>query len=250
MNLADITPVLITKDEEANIRRTLAQLQWAAEVIVVDSGSTDATLAIARDFSNVRTFERALDDLASQWTFAAMQARTPWILTLDADYFVPGSFVRELEGLEPADAAAFEASFTYAVNGTPLRATLYTPRPVLLRRNRSSFFMDGHTQRARITGHAGSLKTRLIHDDRKSLRRFIERQQRYMRDEAGKLRAAAPGTLNAAGRVRKLRVFAPLLILPYVLFAKGLILDGRAGWRYAFERFLAELMLSIELFRR
>jgi hypothetical protein len=51
------------------------------------------------------------------------------------------------------------------------------------------------------------------------------------------------------GRIRKLRVVAPLTTLFYTLIAKRALLDGRAGWRYAFERFLAEGMLSIELFR-
>jgi hypothetical protein len=52
------------------------------------------------------------------------------------------------------------------------------------------------------------------------------------------------------GHIRKLRVIAPFATLVYTLVAKRALLDGRAGWRYAFERFLAEGMLSVELFRR
>jgi glycosyltransferase involved in cell wall biosynthesis len=247
----EVTPVILTRDEEPNIERTLRQLQWAGEVVVCDSGSTDATLRIARGFPNVRVFPRSLDTLADQWTAATAQARTEWVLTLDADYFVPEALIAEIAALRPeAKTGGYEASFTYAVGGKPLRASLYPPRAVLLRRGAYAFFMDGHTQRVRVTGVVAPLRTRIVHDDRKSLARFIARQRRYMRDEAAKLRAAPPGTLNAAARLRKLRVLAPFVIPFYTLFAKGLIRDGWTGLHYTFERTLAELILSIELFRR
>jgi glycosyltransferase involved in cell wall biosynthesis len=245
-----ITPVVLTRDEEPNIARTLAQLAWAREVVVVDSLSTDRTASIARSFPNVHFVERPFDDLASQWAFAVAQARTDWVLTLDADYFVPEAFTQELAALDLRGAAvAYEAAFVYAIGGRPLRATLYTPRVVLFRRDAGTFFMDGHTQRVRIDGRVERLRERLVHDDRKPLGRFLARQRRYMRDEAAKLRRADPRTLNAAARVRKLRVVAPLVVLPYLLFGKRLILDGRAGLHYALERFLAECMLARELFR-
>jgi len=244
-----VTPVILTRDEEPNIARTLERLAWAREVIVCDSGSSDATLEIARRFLNVRVVERALDTLADQWTFAVDQAKTDWVLTLDADYFVPQAFADELSRLDAA-ADGYEASFIYAINGRPLRATLYTPRAVLLRRDRSTFYMDGHTQRVRVDGGVVPLRERIVHDDRKSMRSFLARQRRYMRDEAAKLRTADPRTLNAAARLRRLRVVAPFVVVPYLLFAKGLVLDGRAGLRYVLERFLAEAILSIALFRR
>jgi glycosyltransferase involved in cell wall biosynthesis len=243
-----VTPVILTRDEEPNIGRTLERLAWAPEVIVCDSGSRDATLEIARRFPNVRIVERALDTLANQWTFAVDQAKTDWVLTLDADYIVPTPFVDELSRLD-AGADGYEASFVYAINGRPLRATLYTPRAVLLRRDRATFYMDGHTQRVRVDGRVVPLRERIVHDDRKSMRSFIARQRRYMHDEAAKLRTADPSTLNAAARIRKLRVVAPFVVVPYLLFAKGLIFDGRAGLRYVLERFLAEAILSIALFR-
>ena len=173
-----ITPLILTRDEEANIGRTLAQLAWAPEVVVVDSVSTDDTVAIARRFANVRVVERAFDSHAAQWTFGVDQVTTDWVLTLDADYFVSETFVREIASLEPPpDIAGYEAAFVYAVNGRPLRATLYTPRVVLLRRGAFEIWQDGHTQRVRVNGRVEQLRTPLTHDDRKDLRRFIDRQR-------------------------------------------------------------------------
>lgn len=246
-----VTPVILTRDEEENIGRTLAQLTWAAEVVVVDSASTDSTATIAQQFANVRFVHRAFGSHAAQWSFAASQVATEWVLTLDADYFVPDSFIRELAALKPPyDVAGYEAAFTYAINGRPLRATLYTPRTVLLRRGAFEFWQDGHTQRVRVDGRIERLQSRLIHDDRKDLRRFLERQQAYMRKEARKLRATPFRKLPLSGRIRKLRVVSPFATLAYVLVAKRTILDGFAGLRYAMERFLAESILSIELFRK
>src|SRR6266480_566483 len=63
--LSEVTPVVLTGDEEANIGRTLGQLGWARQVIVVDSESRDRTREIAESFPNVRFITRPFDDLAS-----------------------------------------------------------------------------------------------------------------------------------------------------------------------------------------
>jgi len=246
-----ITPLILTRDEEANIGRTLAQLAWAREVVVVDSLSTDRTIEIARRFPNVRLIPREFDRHDLQWSFGAAQITTPWVLTLDADYFVPEAFVREMASLEPPpDLAGYEARFRYAIEGRPLRAALYPPRVVLLRRGAFEFWQDGHTQRVRVHGRVERLREPLIHDDRKDLGRFLSRQKKYMRQEADKLRATPWAALPLFGRLRMLRVVAPFAALVYTLFVKRTILDGRAGLRYACERFLAEAVLSMELFRR
>ena len=52
--LDDITPLVLTRDEAPNIARTLGQLRWARDVVVLDSGSVDDTVSIARTFPNVR----------------------------------------------------------------------------------------------------------------------------------------------------------------------------------------------------
>lgn len=246
-----ITPVILTRNEEVNIGRTLGQLAWAREVLIVDSLSGDHTVAIARSFSNVRVLERPFEGLASQWEYGLSQTTTEWMLMLDADYFVPAAFASELETLVPLETvAAYEAPFVYAIGGRQLRASLYPPRPVLLRRSRCSFWQDGHTHRVRIDGSLATLSTAIVHDDRKDLRRFVERQRVYMRQEAAKLRAASFASLNMAGRVRKLRVLAPFVVLLYTLFVKRTLLDGLPGLHYAVERFLAETILSLELLRR
>lgn len=247
--LEKITPLILTRDEEANIGRTLEALRWAADVVVLDSLSTDATKAIASRFPNVRVVERAFDDLATQTNFGLGQLRTEWALSLDADHVVSQALVDEMRSLEPlSDVAAYIAPFGYAVRGRRLRRSLYPPRPVLLRRSRCTYFMDGHAHRVRADGRLASLRGEIVHDDRKPFSRFLERQQKYMREEADKIRRGE--NLGLSGRIRRLRIVAPLAVVVHTLFIRGLILDGVAGLLYAWERFVAELMLSRELMRR
>lgn len=246
-----ITPLILTRDEAPNIARTLGQLAWAKEVVIVDSLSTDETLSIAAQFPNVRIVQRAIDTLAEQANFGLEQVKTPWVLALDADYFVTEELVRELAELRPAAGThAYIGGFDYAVGGRRLRASLYPPRVVLLHREHARFWQDGHAHRVRVGGETGQLRGRIVHDDRKSLRRFVERQRKYMRQEAEKLRGADPKSLNLAAKIRKLVVVAPFAVLIHTLFVRGLILDGFAGLHYTFERVLAELILSRELLRR
>ena len=251
MNLADITPLILTKDEEVNIGRTLGQLEWASEVVVVDSMSTDRTLDIMREFANVRLLQRPIDTLAGQTEFGIREVRTPWVLLLDADFFVPEAFMDELREVDPPDGVrAYRAAFVYAVNGRPLRASLYPARVVLLQKTHSKVWQDGHAHRVLVDGSIGTLNQKLIHDDRKSFGRFLDRQKKYMAQEAEKLLTVDPRALSPAGRIRKLIVVAPAAALFHALFIRGLILDGRAGLRYAVERFTAEWILSVELLRR
>jgi glycosyltransferase involved in cell wall biosynthesis len=251
MQLSDITPVILTRDEAPNLERTLAQLTWAADVVVVDSFSTDATVDIAKRFPNVRVFQRKLDTLAGQSNYGLQQARTTWAMLLDADYYIPAAFVDELRLLDPLPGVrAYRAAFRYAVGGKPLRASLYPPRIVLLHREHATVWQDGHAHRVTADGDVGALVTPIVHDDRKSFARFVERQKRYMREEAAKLRHADPRALTPAGRIRKLIIIAPLAVVLHTLFIKGLILDGLPGLQYTWERFVAELILAREMVRR
>lgn len=249
--LDQITPLILTRDEAPNIARTLGQLSWAREVIVIDSFSSDATVEIARSFPNVRVVQRAFDGHATQWSFGLQQVQTPWMLALDADYFAPEELRRELETLQvPSSVRGYRCSFRYAVGGKPLRASLYPPRVVLASTSHASFWQDGHTQRIAVDGDIADLQNPIVHDDRKDFRAFVDRQKRYMKQEAEMLRTRDPRALTVAGRIRKLIVVAPFAVVVHALFVRGLILDGIPGLRYAWERFMAELILSRELISR
>src|SRR5262245_29083355 len=84
MNTQRCSVTIITLNEERNLRDCLATVTWADEIILVDSGSTDRTLEIAREF-NAKVFVNPWVGMREQKNFAAERAAGPWIFNLDAD---------------------------------------------------------------------------------------------------------------------------------------------------------------------
>jgi glycosyltransferase involved in cell wall biosynthesis len=248
--IENITPLILTFNEAPNIGRTLAQLRWARQIVVVDSFSEDETVEIASSFPNVRVVQRKFDDHGAQWSFGVNQTEisTEWILALDADYILTSKYIEELKALVPASQTnGFQARFTYCINGRRLRSGVYPPVTVLYRRAFAEYSQDGHTQRLKLAGEVDTMQSPILHDDRKPLKRWFESQQRYMALEAKKILASDPGGLGRADRIRRWRVIAPVAVLVYCLLMRGGVLDGWAGFYYAGQRVLAELLLSLYL---
>jgi glycosyltransferase involved in cell wall biosynthesis len=248
--LDQITPLILTYNEAPNIARSLGALSWAKDIVVVDSFSDDNTVELAKSFPQVRLFQRAFDSHRNQWEFGLKETgiSTPWVLALDADYVLSDELVAEIAGLTPdAQTAAYRANFVYCINGKKLRSGIYPPVTVLYRRESASYVQDGHTQRIAVEGAIEDLHAPIFHDDRKPLKRWFSSQAKYTELEAQKLRAADPAQLALADRLRRWRFVVPPGMLMYCLFVRGGILDGWAGFYYAFQRAMAEAMLSHRL---
>src|SRR5579862_8348544 len=102
-----LSMVLITLNEAANLPRTLASVQGMGEIVIVDSGSTDATLDIARA-AGARVFAEPWKGFGAQKNSAIDHASGDWILSLDADEEVSPQLAREIQALlgsEPPCAA-------------------------------------------------------------------------------------------------------------------------------------------------
>ena len=216
--------------------------------MVVDSGSADGTVEIARSRPNVEVLTRSFDSFAGQSDYALAAVETPWAMALDADYVVPAGLVAEIAALppEPAENGYF-VPFEYLVLGRKLRGSLYPPRQVLFRAKRAAFEQDGHAHRVRVAGPSGSLRTPILHDDRKSLRRWLRNQASYAEQEAAKLAASPMRELDWPDRLRATMVLGPPAVALYCLLGRGLVLDGRAGLYYTAQRAVAEGILSLKL---
>ena len=248
--LDQITPLILTYNEAPNIERSLGALIWAKDIVVVDSFSDDDTITIAKSIPPVRVFQRAFDSHRNQWEFGLKETgiSTPWVLALDADYVLSAEIIAELKNLTPSEqTAGYRANFVYCIKGKRLRSGIYPPVTVLYRRDAATYVQDGHTQRIAVDGAIEDLHAPIFHDDRTSLKRWLNSQAKYTELEAQKLRAADPAQLNLADRLRRWRIVVPPVMLVYCLFVRGGILDGWAGFYYAFQRAMAEAMLSHRL---
>jgi glycosyltransferase involved in cell wall biosynthesis len=245
-----ITPLILTYNEAPNIARALQGLTWAREIVVVDSFSDDETVQIATSFPNVRVVQRAFDCHRNQWEFGLQETAisTPWVLALDADYVVTEELIAELKTLQPnSETSGYRAKFVYCINGKRLRSGIYPPVTVLYRRESAKYVQDGHTQRVAVEGGIEDLRVPVLHDDRKSFKRWFNSQSKYTELEAQKLKATDPRVLEFADRLRRWRFIVPPAMLFYCLVVRGGVLDGSAGFYYAFQRAMAELMLGHRL---
>ena len=245
--LADVTPVLLTFNEEPNLPRTLESLAWASTIVIVDSGSTDRSEAIARAFPRVRWIVRPFDSHGRQWTFAIQETGidTPYVLALDADYSVLPTFVDEMrEALGDDHLAGGVAGFDYRIDGVSLSGSVYPAKLVLFKRTAVRISQPGHSQEFSIDGRIHHFRARLVHDDRKPLERFVAAQLQYSRLELARLRE------NRGGRWQdRLRSsgWMPLVAGVGAYVRSGGPFRGRAALKYAYERAMFECLLAMRV---
>jgi len=94
--MQSVTAVLITFNEEFNLKRTLPQLSWCDEIIVVDSGSTDNTVQLCKNFG-CKVYHRDFDGYGTQKQYAVSLSRNNWILSIDADEVLSNQLVNEIQ---------------------------------------------------------------------------------------------------------------------------------------------------------
>lgn len=246
-----LSVLLLTYNEEANIERTLASLNWVSSILVIDSGSTDRTLDILASEPTVTVCHRHFDSFANQCNFGLDLIKTEWVLSLDADYVVTSALAEEIRSCFQAPGkilfSGYAVHFRYCIAGKPLRGTLLPPRICLYRTAGARYRNDGHGHRVDLPGKVGRMRHPILHDDRKPLERWLASQTRYLTIEAQKLQTTPSSQLSIADRLRLNTPLAPLAALVLCLFVNGGILDGWQGWTYAFQRCYAEILLKLML---
>jgi glycosyltransferase involved in cell wall biosynthesis len=98
-----LSAVLITRNEAENLEATLHALAWCNEILIVDSGSTDATQSIAESFG-AKFIVRDFQGFGPQKRFAVSQAKYDWVLCLDADEVLSADLQREIQELRVDDS--------------------------------------------------------------------------------------------------------------------------------------------------
>jgi glycosyltransferase involved in cell wall biosynthesis len=251
--LDQVGVVILTYNEAPNIDRTLDAVRAFSEIVVLDSGSTDGSSEIVARSPNVRLVTRPFDQHAAQWNYALTECglTQPWVLALDADYVLSSALVEEIASLSPSHSVVgYQANFRYCINGKPLSGALYPPVTVLFRRGCARYEQDGHTQRVVTKGEIAQLHSRIYHDDRKPLSRWLQSQRRYAELEAQHLLTVPRKQLRLTGRIRLTGWAAPIFVFFYALLWKRCLFDGWPGWFYVLQRTCAETMITLEIVDR
>lgn len=238
------TPVILTYNEQSNIGLTLASLNWADRVVVLDSGSTDRTEEIARSFSNVAWFARAFDSHCSQWCYAIHETSvdTEYVIALDADMRPGTGFMEELNHRfidRSLDGA--RVPFEFRIIGTALSGSIYPAQIRVFRKGSVHIRQPGHTQIFEVNGPVCDFRSKLIHEDRKAVDRWVQNQIKYASLEAARIKSSRPLSLKDRLRVAGI---SPIVWGAYAYIKAGGPWKSPASRAYAYERLMYETLLA------
>jgi glycosyltransferase involved in cell wall biosynthesis len=229
---------IVTLNEEENLPRTLASVQWAEEIIVVDSGSTDRTVEIARAFGAI-VIERPWPGFAAQKNFAIEQCTGKWILTLDADEELSIELQHQVRLLissnPPSDAYYLKRRNLFLGRWIKHGGFYPDPKLRLFRRLTANFqlpplkFEDRPVHEIiAFDGASATLDYDLIHHAYPTLSTYIEHMDRY--SSLGAVILVANGRTSPS----YISFFIHVLIIPQLTFLWNYFirlgfLDGREG---------------------
>jgi glycosyltransferase involved in cell wall biosynthesis len=250
-----ISVVILTLNEADNLPRCLDSVRWCDEILVVDSGSTDDTVAIATA-SGARVLTRAFDTFANQRNYAMESGmlRHPWVLHLDADEVVTAELRDELQALASSRDTRFpiyRVPSKLLFMGRWLRYSgMYPAYQVRFgQRERLRFVDHGHGQRESLPpDQVGTISAPLDHYNfSKGMDDWFARHRRYAHEEALQALAERGDSLRigelfvrdptvrrrALKRLGNRLPFRPSLRFLYAYVVRRGFLDGVAGFRYA-----------------
>jgi glycosyltransferase involved in cell wall biosynthesis len=251
-----VSVVVLTCNEEANIRRCLASVAWAEQVVVIDSGSADDTVPIARSLG-AEVVEQPWLGYSGQREFAL---RLPllshdWVYFVDADQWISPQLAKEIDGrLLAPEAAAFAHRFRLIFQGTWIRHCGWyrgSWNVQLMDRRHAKYDGSLVGERVCVDGPVSRLRNDIIEEDLKGLAAWLHKHVRYAQLEVQRRGRPAPlpdrlRALRSRDDIRPLtRVVLKDVIFPavpaktialfvYMYIIRLGVLDGRAGLRFCF----------------
>ena len=187
-----ISAVILTKNEARNIADCLASVRWADEVLVLDSFSTDDTVAIAQA-QGARLAQRAFQDWANQRNAALDLAVGEWVFFVDADERATPELAAEIRGVSAQDSpVGWWVPRRNYIFGQWIRHAGWSPdyQLRLLRRGRARYDPTRPVHElVLLDGEDGHLQNPLLHYNYDRLSQFIAKQNRYTSLEARELQA-------------------------------------------------------------
>jgi glycosyltransferase involved in cell wall biosynthesis len=255
-----ISVLVPIKNEAANLRKCLDSVKWADEIFVVDSQSTDGSLAIAQEHgAHVVQFHfNGIWPKKKNWALENLQFRNEWIFILDADEVLPQGAEEEFARAiaNAGETAGYWINRRFMFMGRWLRHSYYPNWNLrlfrhLLGRYEKLTDADTHSgdnevhEHVIVQGPTGRLRCEMDHYAFPSIEVFVEKHNRYSNWEA---RVSADRRLSGSAaqlrsdtveRRRKLKFLSqrlpcrPLLRFLYVYVWQKGFLDGREGYYFA-----------------
>ena len=183
MNKPKVSVTVITLNEEKDISKCLQSVKdFADEIVVVDSGSTDKTVEIAKSFG-ASVFERKFDNFQSQKNYAAEKAAGDWIFSIDADEEVsPELSVEIRKAVESGKFEAYSIPRRNIIFGKFIRHTRWDPeldRHIWLWKKEAGKWEGDVHEEVAVNGTVGKLTGAKIHQQYETVAEFFEMMNRY-----------------------------------------------------------------------
>ncbi len=230
-----LSVVIITRNEEANLPRCLESVNWADEIVVVDSGSTDRTEEIAVGY-HARLYHEPWQGYGHAKQAGLSYATGEWILSIDADEVVTEELVGEIKRVVSAEGGPDGYYMPRRTNflGRWILHCGWYPDPLLrlFRRQKGRFDEAAVHEKAIVEGETGRLKGELLHYSYPDLETYFEKFDRYT--TMGAEKALARG--KTAG-------WFDIVVKPPVSFFKHYI--SKQGFRDGLEGFILSVLSSM-----
>lgn len=227
--MKQLSVTIITKNAEATLERCLAAVAWADQIVVVDSGSTDNTLAIARRYTH-HIIETDWPGYGKQKNRAIDHATHDWILAVDADEIVTPELAAEIQQvLADPKAYAYQLKIQLIFNDRAIKHAVGADRHIRLFEKHHARFRETPVHECVETqATVLPLKASLQHYSFVSIDNLLNKMNHY-------------SSLTAAHRVQAGKRAASWLALPNAIWTfirlyllKGGFLDGKEGLVLAF----------------
>lgn len=227
--MAKLSVIIITKNEASNIRACLESVVWADEIVVVDSGSTDATAAICREFTP-RVYDCDWPGFGAQKNRALDFACGDWLLSLDADERVTPELRHDIEAvLRTSVADAYQIPRLSNYCGRFMRHSGWHPDYVtrLFRRGSARFSDDLVHERLLVEGSVAQLDGMLLHYAFDGLEEVLHKVNQYSSAGAKMMQQRGRRATLTGAVLRGCWSFAR------TYFLRAGFLDGREGFMLA-----------------
>jgi glycosyltransferase involved in cell wall biosynthesis len=180
----DISAAVITKNEEDNIRDCLSSLAWTREIVVLDSGSLDDTLKIAREFTD-KVFVEEWRGYTEQKNAAVDHCSGRWVLSLDADERVSEELRREIEERLSVEDGGLPDGFliprlSFYLGRWVRRGGWYPDRKLrLFRKGRGRWSGNGLHEQVEVSGKVEKMNHPLLHYTYRDISNHLLKMDRY-----------------------------------------------------------------------
>ena len=240
-----ISAVVITKNEESNIRECLETISWCDEMIVVDSNSLDRTVEFARQFTH-KVFSVQFQDVAQKRIHSLTHTANEWVLFLDADERVTPELRREIETLNPAPGiSGYEINRRNYYLGKWVRhGGLYPDYHLrLFRKDKAEVTNRLIHEAVKVTGASARLQNDMIHYSCKDINQMIRKIDYYSTHEAHE-------HLRNGKRISRAGVFTHAFSsFLRVFLSRKAFLDGIQGFFVSFNNSFTNFLTHLKLLK-